>query len=157
MQNVREWAGAVCCACLVGAMLSMVFPSGSSKRLFGMILSLMMLCVLLKPLRAAKDFTLGLGQYSFSAEAYENPAFNDELESRAKDVYSSYLEQNLRRVLDGANISYKSVTVTMDNSGDGRISIGQVEVIVKNEDVETERIKDLLRPYIGSEPIVRTA
>ena len=46
----------------------------------------------------------------------------------------------------------------MDNSEDGCISIGPVEVIVKNEDVDkSDRIKELLRDYIGFEPVVREA
>lgn len=156
MESVREWAAAVCCACLLGAMLSMVFPSGSSKRLLGMIVSLMMLCVLLKPFKAVRDFSVGIRHYSFDAGQCENTEFETALESSAKNIYASYLEQNLRRVLDGANISYKSVAVTMDNSEDGCISIGQVEVIVKNEDVDLDRIKELLRPYIGAEPVVKS-
>ena len=44
---------------------------------------------------------------------------------------------------------------SMDNSEDGCISIGQVEVIIKNEDVDkTEEIKELLRGYIGFEPVI---
>ena len=82
----------------------------------------------------------------------------EEVEQSAKSVYASYLEENLCRVLDGAGISYKSIAVTMDNSEDGCISIGQVEVIVQNEDVDnpegTERIKELLRGYIGFDPAV---
>ena len=46
----------------------------------------------------------------------------------------------------------------MDNSDDGCISIGQVEVIVKNEDAENveikKKIKERLRDYIGFEPVV---
>ena len=158
MDNIREWASAVCCACVLGAMLSMVFPDGSSKRLLGMIVSLMMLCVLLKPFTAARDFALDVKNYSFEAEQYENPVLEAEVESNAKSIYSSYLEQNLRRVLDGSNISYLRVEAIMDNSEDGCISIGQVEVIVKNEDVDkSDRIKELLRDYIGFEPVVREA
>ena len=80
----------------------------------------------------------------------------EEVEQSAKSVYASYLEENLCRVLDGAGISYKSIAVTMDNSEDGCISIGQVEVIVQNKDVgKTERVKELLRGYIGFDPVVR--
>lgn len=155
MQSVREWATALCCTCIIGAMLSMVSPSGSSKRLMGMILTLMTLCVLFRPVSAVKDFALNLKNYTFDEAEYRNTELEDEVERSAKDVYSSYMEENLRRVLDGEGISYKSVLVTMDNSADGCISIGQVEVIVKNEDDQNvDRIKELLRGYIGFEPAV---
>lgn len=156
MDIVREWATAVCCACVVGAMLSMVSPGGSSKKLIGMIITLMTMCIMFRPVSAARDLVLTIKNYSFSTENYENSMLEEEVEQSAKSVYASYLEENLCRVLDGAGISYKSIAVTMDNSEDGCISIGQVEVIVQNEDVgKTERVKELLRGYIGFDPVVR--
>ena len=158
MDIVREWATAVCCACVVGAMLSMVSPGGSSKKLIGMIITLMTMCIMFRPVSAARDLVLTIKNYSFSTENYENSMLEEEVEQSAKSVYASYLEENLCRVLDGAGISYKSIAVTMDNSEDGCVSIGQVEVIVQNEDVDnpegTERIKELLRGYIGFDPAV---
>ena len=156
MDIVREWATAVCCACVVGAMLSVVSPGGSSKKLIGMIITLMTMCIMFRPVSAARDLVLTIKNYSFSTENYENSMLEEEVEQSAKSVYASYLEENLCRVLDGAGISYKSIAVTMDNSEDGCISIGQVEVIVQNEDVgKTERVKELLRGYIGFDPVVR--
>lgn len=158
LENVREWSTAVCCTCIVGAMLSMVSPGGSSKRLTGMILTLMTLCVLFRPVAAAGEWALQLRNYSFDEAEVQNSALEAEVEQSAKSVYATYLAENLCRVLDGAGISYKSIDVTMDNSEDGCISIGQVEVIVQNEDVDnpegTERIKELLRGYIGFDPAV---
>lgn len=155
METVREWAGSVCCACVIGAMLSMVSPGGGSKRMFGTVITLMTMCVLFRPVSAARELALDIRNYSFDVSQYENSELESEMESSAKSVYASYLEENLRRVLDGAGIHCKSIAVMMDNSEDGRISIGQVEVIVKNEDVDlTEKVKELLRGYIGIEPVV---
>lgn len=156
MDHVKEWATAVSCACLLGAMLSMAFPNGSSKRILGIIISLMAMCIMFKPMASLADRMADLKSYSFDVSQYENSELNTEVQQEAKSIYSSYLEENIRRVLDGANISYQSVDVMMDISADGCISIGQVEVIVKNEDVDmTDRIKELLRGYIGFEPAVR--
>ncbi len=156
MENVREWAAAVSCACVIAAMLSMVFQEGSGRKMPGMIISLMVICVLLKPVISLKEVALNIKNYSFDVSQYENTELEAEVQQGAKSVYSSYLEQNLMRVLDGADISYESVEVRMDNSEDGCISIGQVEVIVKNEDVDrTETIKRVLRGYIGFDPVVR--
>ena len=155
MESVREWAAAVCCACIVSAMLSMVFPGGSNKKLLGTVLSVMMMCIVFQPIVALRNLASELKDYSFDVMQYRNEELESEVEHGAKSVYSSYLAQNLRRVLDGAEISYQSVEVIMDKSADGCISIGQVEVIVKNEDVDNaKRIKALLRDYIGFEPVV---
>ena len=102
------------------------------------------------------DLALDIKNYSFDESQYRNSELEAEVERGAKSVYAAYLEENLCRVLDGEGISFKSIEVIMDNSEDGCISIGQVEVIVKNEDVDkTDRIKELLRGCIGFEPVVR--
>ena len=157
MESVRSWALTVCCACVLGTLLTMLFPHGSSQKLLNMILSLMILCVVFQPLGSLGKFIMKAERHEFSVSQYENPALEDEVERSAKQIYGAYLEENLRRVLDGSGISYESIAVTMDNSDDGRISIGQVEVIVKNEDeAQSKRIKQLLLPYIGREPIVKS-
>ena len=152
-QAIKEWAVAVCGTCIVGAMLSMLTPAGGSRRMLQMILTLMTLCVLFRPVSAAREWVLHIESYSFDREQYRNEELEAEVERSAKDVYASYLEENLSRVLDGEGIPYKMITVTMDNSDDGCISIGQVEVIVKNEDAENveikKKIKERLRDYIG--------
>ena len=158
LENVREWATAVACACVVSAILSMASPGGSGKKLLGMTLTLMTMCLLFRPFAAANDWAQRIRTYTFAAEEYENTELEAEVERSAKSVYAAYLEENLRRVLDGEGISYKSIAVMMDNSQDGCISIGQVEVIVKNEDAENveikKKIKERLRDYIGFEPVV---
>ena len=95
-------------------MLSMVSPGGSSKRLTGMILTLMTLCVLFRPVAAAGEWALQLRNYSFDEAEVQNSALEAEVEQSAKSVYATYLAENLCRVLDGAGISYKSIDVTMD-------------------------------------------
>lgn len=154
--SVRSWALTVCCACVLGALFAMLFPDSSSKKLLNMIISMMILCVILKPLGSLGKWVMNLDRHPFRVSQYENPELENEVESSAKRIYASYMEENLRRVLDGCGISYESVVVNMDNSDDGCISIGQVEVIVKNEDeAQRERIKQLLLPYIGMEPVVK--
>ena len=79
------------------------------------------------------------------------------MESGAKRVYAAYLKENLRRVLEGEGILCKSIDVSMDNSEDGCICIGQVEVIVKNEDVDrTDSIRELVKSCTGVEPVIIT-
>lgn len=159
MDGVRSWALSICFACVLGSIFSMVFPDNSSKKLLNLIISMMILCVIFKPLTSIGGFVLRLDESSFNASEYENDELNNEIADNAEGIYSSYLCENFRRVLDENNISYENITVNMDTSEDYCISIGQVEVIVKNEDVnQSENIKKLLRNYIGTDiPIVVSA
>lgn len=159
MDGVRSWALSICFACVLGSIFSMAFPDNSSKKLLNLIISMMILCVIFKPLTSIGEFVLRLDEGSFNASEYENDDLNNEIADNAEGIYSSYLCENFCRVLDENNISYENITVNMDTSEDYCISIGQVEVIVKNEDVnQSENIKKLLRNYVGTDiPIVVSA
>ena len=155
-EEMRAWALSVCCACVCSAGIAMLVPERSGKKTLQWVISLIILCVMLRPLRAIGKRLMAWGPHAFHVSQYENPALEDEMEDSVSRYYAAFLEENLRRVLDGADIPYERITVTMDNSEDGRICMKQVEVIVKKED-ETlrRRIEQLLTPYIGTEPTVR--
>ncbi len=130
----------------------MFFPDGSSKKLLNMIVSMMILCVIFKPISSLGKFMMRLDESAFEVSEYENSELNDQIATNAENIYASYLSENLRRVLDENNISYENITITMDTLEDYSISIGQVEVVVKNEDVvQSEKIKSVLKNYVGAD------
>ncbi len=152
MDAMRSWALAICFACVLGSILSMFFPDGSSKKLLNMIVSMMILCVIFKPISSLGKFMMRLDESAFEVSEYENSELNDQIATNAENIYASYLSENLRRVLDENNISYENITITMDTLEDYSISIGQVEVVVKNEDVvQSEKIKSVLKNYVGAD------
>ncbi len=129
----------------------MVFPDNSSKKLLDLIVSMVILCVIFEPIASIGEFALELDDSVFDAAEYESEQLNDSIANQAQNIYSSYLTENLERVLDENGISYEEIVVSMDISEDYSISIGQVEVIVKNEDVgQSENIKELLQDYAGA-------
>lgn len=152
MDSMRSWTLAVCAACILGSVLSMFFPEGSSKKLLNMIVSMMILCVIFKPLSSLGKFIMRLDESVFEVSQYENSELNNEIASNAQNIYASYLSENMQRLLDENNISYENITINMDTLEDYSISIGQVEVVVKNQDVgQAENIKKLLNDYVGAD------
>lgn len=155
MDSVRSWALTICFACVLGSIFAMIFPENSSKKLLNMIISMMILCVIFKPIASLGEFVLQLDESSFEVSEYENSELEDQIASDAEKIYSSYLRENLERILNENNINYENIVINMDTSENYSISIGQVEVVVKSEDVvQAEKIKNLLYDYIGKEPLV---
>lgn len=158
MDSVRSWALTICFACVLGSIFAMIFPENSSKKILNMIISMMILCVIFKPIASLGEFVFKLDESSFEASQYENSELDNQIASDAEKIYSSYLTENLGRILTENNINYENIVINMDTSEDYSISIGQVEVIVKSEDVgQTEQIKKLLHDYLGTEPLVTAA
>ena len=157
LESVRAWTLSVCVVCVAGAMLSMLFPEASFKKTLRLVLSMMILCTVFRPLASLGTWLSDMETRQWDVRLYENQALENEVQRNAKSLYAAYLEDNMRRLLDSDSISYERIIVTMDNSDDGCISMGQVEVIVKKEDeAQREKIKRILRNTFGVEPIVRT-
>ena len=157
LESVRAWTLSVCVVCVAGAMLSMLFPEASFKKTLRLVLSMMILCTVFRPLVSLGTWLSDMETRQWDVRLYENQALEDEVQRNAKSLYAAYIEETIRRLLDSDSISYERIIVTMDNSDDGCISMGQVEVIVKKEDeAQREKIKRILRNTFGVEPIVRT-
>ncbi len=155
-ESVRVWTLSVCVVCVAGAMLSMLFPEAGFKKLLHLIVSMMILCTVFRPLTSLGQWLAEVETRQWDVQLYENQALEDEIQQNAKSLYAAYTEDNIKRLLDSASVSYERIAVTMDNSDDGCISMGQVEVIVKKEDeAQRETIKRVLRDTFGVEPIVR--
>ena len=106
MEAVREWAYSLCCVCVLGAILSMLTPSGGEKKNMGMIISMIVLLTVFRPVIALRELAPKLKAYSLDISSSENQALEEEVFSSAGKVYSSYLRENLERVLDGSGIKY---------------------------------------------------
>ena len=49
IEGIRNWAFAVCAAAICGAVMNMLLPDGSEKRIFKTVLCLFMLCSIISP------------------------------------------------------------------------------------------------------------
>ena len=155
-ESLSAWALSVCGICAAGALLSFLFPQSASRKLLRMILSMTLLCAVVRPLQLTGEWISYLTRPRTEVVLCENPALEDAVNQNAGRIFAAYWEKNLRDLLDGRGFSYEKLNVKMDIHSDGSISLGQVEVVVKEEKAsETERIRTFLSDVTGTEPVIR--
>ena len=133
MNDVRVWAGAVCCAVLAASLLSYFSPGGSMERAFRLVLSAFAVLSLISPVS-------GLLESDFSSElrAFRDGTAQAELTAFVDGQVIDALETNLKGVVAASlaemDLIYKNVAVKTDTAEDGRIVINRIVVTLPQEE-----------------------
>ena len=148
MDGVREWAAAICAAAVLCGGAGMLAPEGKQAKSLKMILSVVFMCVLLSPLGSLSSCRSGLGDIA-SPTSYAESGLLDLVEEQTAGAMSGSVETLVSDQLEMLGFTAEEITVDMDISGDGCISIGQVVVTVNGADdaalaVISERLYDRL-------------
>ena len=85
MDGIRSWAFAVCAAAVCAAVMNMLLPQGSEKRIFKTVLSLFMLCSILSPILST-DFSALSTEYEFGESRAQNDITGELLSLSADEL-----------------------------------------------------------------------
>ena len=85
MDGIRSWAFAVCAAAVCAAVMNMLLPQGSEKRIFKTVLSLFMLCSILSPILST-DFSTLSTEYEFGESRAQNDITGELLSLSADEI-----------------------------------------------------------------------
>ncbi|HEX3027597.1 MAG TPA: stage III sporulation protein AF [Clostridia bacterium] len=134
MEAVRSWAVAVCLAALAAGMAGVVAPGGNLEKSYKFAVSLFFLCCLLTPLFGLKkiDLNLNLTQTAVS-QTYD---ISDTVKDQEKQVAEDEISQTVRNYCVQQGVTPKSVKTTLIKQKDGKFSVGNVTVIVKQADAK---------------------
>ncbi|MBE6759970.1 MAG: hypothetical protein E7554_07770 [Ruminococcaceae bacterium] len=143
MDGLREWAIALCAAAVLCAAAEMIAPSDKNGKGIRVIAAGVMLCAVILPLSRMdcsgfRDITLG-------AEAFEpDTRLCAAIEQQTADAVSGTVESLVSDCLRRLGVEWEDISVVMDISEDGCISIGQITVrtaagqTVSQEETESE-------------------
>ena len=131
MEELRQWAVAVCAAAVVCTLLRQLFPDNRLGEQGRMLLPCLFLCVLLSPLSSAfldvklPDFTEGnaLDTENITAQ------MGQQMEKQVNDTLLAMVNQSLNTY----GLSAKKVEADMDIGADGSINMGQITLYVDEE------------------------
>ncbi len=149
MEALKEWAAALCGAVVLCCAANLIAPEGKNRKMMQAVLSLVMLCVLISPLR-----TINSCRTDFSAleKQVTEPGERllDTVEQQTCDRIEMSLNDLVESELYSMDIIPEKISVDTDISPDGCISIGQVTVTVRSSSADQcGRIKDILKQRLG--------
>lgn len=131
MEEVSQWAVAVCAAAVVCTLLRHVFPDSRLGQQGRMLLPCVFLCVLLFPI------SRGFSAVKLPNFTGENSADTEQITARMRQQVVAQVNDTLlamvNQALSGYGWSAKKVVADMDIAEDGSIRMGQITLYVDEE------------------------
>lgn len=151
MDGIRSWAFAVCTAAVCAAVMNMLLPQGSEKRIFKTVLSLFMLCSILSPILST-DFSALSTEYEFGESRAQND-ITGELLSLSADEIKNAIIRDTEEVLAEKGVSAENISVEVNISPDGSINISRFSLRIRGEN--SEEIKQSIAQKTGLSPEIK--
>lgn len=151
MDGIRSWAFAVCAAAVCAAVMNMLLPKGSEKRIFKTVLSLYMLCSILSPILST-DFSALSTEYEFGESRAQND-ITGELLSLSADEIKNAIIRDTEEVLAEKGVSAENISVEVNISPDGSINISRFSLRIRGGN--SEEIKQSIAQKTGLSPEIK--
>lgn len=156
METVREWGIALCAAAVLCAVFGMIVPEGKMSKQLRTIMSMVVLCVILSPVSTISDCSRRLE--SVSAEpVLADSELSGLIEEQTASAMSDAVCRLVSSELEEMNISPRNISVCVDISPTGCISIGQVEVVLEETEAGmAPAVRERLHEQLGLSAAVTT-
>lgn len=150
--GIREWALTVCSASVFFAAVSILIPDEKYEKIINMSLTALMLLIVVSPLHGIDISNI---EIDVPKQEIENSHCMEELiNSQAAERISNAAERVLKQKLDEQGILTTEISVFMDISENGCISIGHVTVELDQRGVaDPSAVKLMLEEWTGTKNI----
>ena len=156
MEALREWAVALCGAAVLCAGAGIIAPDEKQNRRLRMILASVMLCAVVLPLArlTACDVRYDIADEPFRPDSRLCSA----IEQQTASAVSGAVQELVSDCLEDLSVEAEDISVVMDISEDGCISIGQVAVrAAETGGRSASEIEDVLYSRLGLKAEVTTS
>lgn len=156
MDTVREWAAAICVVAVLCSAAGMVTPDGKISKGMRLITGLIVLSLFISPLSQISNCSVSKTDLA-SNENETTLRLLSLVEEQTSEAMSHSVSELISAELGKLEIDAKEISVVMDISGDGCISIGQVVVEIGSGDEHMrDQIHRTIREKLGLEAKIVT-
>lgn len=148
MESIRNWAFAVCAAAVCGAVMNMLIPDGSEKRIFKTVLCLFMLCSILSPILST-DFSALSTEFNFGESRAQTDITNELLSLSAEEIQSAIISDTAAALRE-KGAAADNISAEVNISPDGSINISRFSVAISEGN--PDEIKKIVEQKTGLSP-----
>lgn len=134
MKNIASTAAVICAVTIGVSLISLIIPSGSTKRVINTVIGVFILCCMIAPVKnAVENFNPNIeipelkNNISASADEAYNNAVVIETENKLSNMVASYLKSK--------NIKIKSAKVRLQADNKKGIFIESIRIYINRRDV----------------------
>lgn len=152
IEGVKNWAFAVCAAAVCGAVMNMLLPEGSEKRIFKTVLSLFMLCSILSPILSTDFSALSTEKY-FDENRAQTEDITEELLSLSAEEIEAAIINDTAKALEEKGFAADNISAEVNILPDGSINISRFSVLISEGN--PEEIKKIAEQKTGLSPEIK--
>lgn len=145
--ELKNWALALCAAAICGAVMNMLLPEGSEKRIFKTVLCVFLLCSMLSPLMSLNFSGI---EKSLYIDEYENGDITEDLLALSAKQTEKALEDKAKAVLEEKDIDFDNIFAQVNISEDGSINISRF--VITADEADAEKIRSTVYEHTGLLP-----
>ncbi len=149
IEGIKSWAFSVCAAAICGAVMNMLLPEGSEKRIFKTVLCLFMLCSILSPI-LSMDFSALSTETDFKENRAQTEGITEELLAFSANEAENTIINDTAAALAEKGIAADNISVEVNILPDGSINISRFVITVSGDN--PEEIKSIAEKRIGLLP-----
>lgn len=153
MEEITQWANAVCAVAVVCSIIELVAPKGEINKMINFMLGLFLVVSVLFPV--ANSLKLDNFRIDKMENYSQNFTFQKDTDNLTIQVGKSAIEKLIANALDQQNINYKKIIVNMDSSTGNSIDIIRAEIYVDKSYLNNLiQVQDIVEKSIGIKPSV---
>lgn len=145
--ELKNWALALCTAAIFGAVMNMLLPEGSEKRIFKTVLCVFLLCSMLSPLMSLNFSDI---EESLYIDEHENGDITEDLLALSAKQTEKALEDKAKAVLEEKDIDFDNIFAQVNISEDGSINISRF--VITADEADAEKIRSTVYEHTGLLP-----
>ncbi len=149
IEGIKSWAFSVCAAAVCGAVMNMLLPEGSEKRIFKTVLCLFMLCSILSPI-LSMDFSALSTETDFKENRAQTEGITEELLAFSANEAENTIINDTAAALAEKGITADNISVEVNILPDGSINISRFVITVSGGN--PEEIKSIAEKRTGLLP-----
>lgn len=150
MSSIAGIVTAVSLALILSGIFTMLAPKSSTKKAFNTVLCMFLLLMILTPFISGAELDFSLEEESASAGIDHVEHLNETLMQQLEQSASGQVEEQVKALLAGLEISSAKIRIIMDRNEDGRIQISQIDIFLDKEDLHLQdSVKKLVENHLG--------
>lgn len=137
MNVIATSAITICICCIVCALVNILMPSGTTQKMFNLILGAFLICAVLVPIKnAITDFNTNISSYEeidhLSKDA--DAQLNDKVLKQTADN----LVLTLNELFKSENLPVKNIEVSVNSNDSGGIYIKQINIYIDKQQEQSK-------------------
>lgn len=125
IEQIREWAFAVCAAAAIGELINIIMPEGGLSKTLKSVISVFFLCTVIS---AFTKIDFDIADFKINEnKIYESKEF-EEIDSVSEEYLEEELYKSVTEILEAEEISAKDILIKINISENGSIDINKFAI-----------------------------